>query len=200
MSNQNHQFKSLIQLVTYSGIEEFLKQYHDVIKEEFGQKLGINKALICLSKVFANYENKHQMIADLKSKEKEVLFKIKKEIFFLTDLTQDGSVIESNDTYNFTSFKALEIYVKDVFEECCITYDLNIVEIIEHLENYIDEDLIEEIKKLDSVYEVFELLSKSNIDAYEYISIISAISYEKRELEINSDYLEIDVSLNDIEF
>jgi hypothetical protein len=200
MSNQNHQFKSLIQLVTYSGIEEFLKQYHDVIKEEFGQKLGINKALICLSKVFVNYENKHQMIADLKSKEKEVLFKIKKEIFFLTDLTQDGSVIESNDTYNFTSFKALEIYVKDVFEECCITYDLNIVEIIEHLENYIDEDLIEEIKKLDSVYEVFELLSKSNIDAYEYISIISAISYEKRELEINSDYLEIDVSLNDIEF
>lgn len=198
MSNKTN-FTSLAQLSSYSGLKEFLEQYHSVVKEEFGQFLGINKALICLSKVLKNYENKHQMIADLKTKESDNnLFTIRKELISITDLSKDGSIIDSNEVHNFTNWDDALKFVQEAFEESCIANNTDIVELMEGLEQYLEDDFIEEIESLDNMDDVFKVIFKSSIDIYDYITEIEKFSHDTRDMSIETNYIDFKVSQADI--
>ena len=196
-SETNFKLKSLLQLTQYSQLTEFLKQYHNVIKEEFGQYIGINKALICLSKVFNQYENQHEMSSDLKEMEsKEELFTVRKEIISVNIIFKDGSIIEDNMTTLFSSWDDANSFVKNEFKIACSNYSQDINVLSDFLEcNFTDNEL-ESCNGVDEFVDFFIQSEKKS--CLELSCYFDELSDDGVDVVISSEFLDFKITPSDI--
>lgn len=197
MSNQStFKLKSLLQLTQYSQLTEFLKQYHEVVKEEFGQYLGIQKALVCLSKVFDKYESHHEMISDLKGMEnKAELFSIRKEIITVTVINKDGSIVESQETKAYSDWSSVEEAIKNEFESCCSQFDPDKEELLNRFGSLFDD---EEIENFETPEDIMEAVVKSDIASHDLINDINALSFDRLDITTEQNYVDISITPSDI--
>jgi hypothetical protein len=197
MSNQSSfKLKSLLQLTDYSQLVEFLKQYHNVVKEEFGQYLGVQKALVCLSKVFDKYENHHEMISDLKNMEnKKELFSVRKEIVTITVVNMDGSIIESLETKVYSSSDDIDKAIKSELEDCFSQFSLDKEDLLNRFDSLFDD---EEIEEFESAQDVIDAVVRSNIGYQDLINDIEALSDDKLDIRVEQNFLDLDITPSDI--
>jgi hypothetical protein len=195
MSNKKKfQLKSLLQLTQYSYLTEFLKQYHNIVKEEFGQYLGLSKSLICLSKVFDKYENHHEMISELKEFESNAeLFTVRKQVISITVITKDGSIVDSQETNSYTSYDEVDTAIKTEFEACCRDFAPDLDELIERFDS-----LFEDISSFDDTQSLIDAVVASDINHRELINDIGALSFDRVEIEVNEKFLDFKITPSDI--
>jgi hypothetical protein len=195
MSNETEfKLKSLLQLTQYSQLTQFLKQYHKVVKEEFGQYLGLPKALICLSKVFNQYENHHEMSSDLKELESNAeLFMVRKQVISITVVTKEGSIVDSQETNCYTSYDEVDTAIKTEFEACCRDFDPDIEELIERFDS-----LFEDITEFEDTQALIDAVVASDINHRELINDIGALSFDRVEIEVDEKFLNFKITPSDI--
>lgn len=204
MSKKNtFQLKTLAQLITYSGMENFLKEYHKIVKEEFGQYLGINKALICLSKMFSNYENHHEMSYKLKEQENKCsLLTLRKQLISISVIYKDGSIIEQTNIFNYTDWDKARIKVFSVLEDVVSGKSYDVDELLDFFESatnlFTESDLNEFIENGD-VDEFMKALKESGITIYEMIEVIDNMT-ENTDVRIEEEYIDIEVTASDLEY
>lgn len=204
MSKKNtFQLKTLAQLITYSGMENFLKEYHKIVKEEFGQYLGINKALICLSKMFSKYENHHEMSYKLKEQENKCsLLTLRKQLISISVIYKDGSIIEQTNIFNYTDWDKARIKVFSVLEDVVSGKSYDVDELLDFFESatnlFTESDLNEFIENGD-VDEFMKALKESGITIYEMIEVIDNMT-ENTDVRIEEEYIDIEVTASDLEY
>lgn len=204
MSKKNtFQLKTLAQLMTYSGMENFLKEYHKIVKEEFGQYLGINKALICLSKMFSKYENHHEMSYKLKEQENKCsLLTLRKQLISISVIYKDGSIIEQTNIFNYTDWDKARIKVFSVLEDVVSGKSYDVDELLDFFESatnlFTESDLNEFIENGD-VDEFMKALKESGITIYEMIEVIDNMT-ENTDVRIEEEYIDIEVTASDLEY
>lgn len=204
MSKKNtFQLKTLAQLITYSGMENFLKEYHKIVKEEFGQYLGINKALICLSKMFSKYENHHEMSYKLKEQENKCsLLTLRKQLISISVIYKDGSIIEQTNIFNYTDWDKARTKVFSVLEDVVSGNSYDVDELLDFFESatnlFTESDLNEFIENGD-VDEFMKALKESGINIYEMIEVIDNMT-ENTDVRIEEEYIDIEVTASDLEY
>lgn len=204
MSKKNtFQLKTLAQLMTYSGMENFLKEYHKIVKEEFGQYLGINKALICLSKMFSKYENHHEMSYKLKEQENKCsLLTLRKQLISISVIYKDGSIIEQTNIFNYTDWDKARTKVFSVLEDVVSGNSYDVDELLDFFESatnlFTESDLNEFIENGD-VDEFMKALKESGITIYEMIEVIDNMT-ENTDVRIEEEYIDIEVTASDLEY
>lgn len=204
MSKKNtFQLKTLAQLMTYSGMENFLKEYHKIVKEEFGQYLGINKALICLSKMFSKYENHHEMSYKLKEQENKCsLLTLRKQLISISVIYKDGSIIEQTNIFNYTDWDKARTKVFSVLEDVVSGNSYDVDELLDFFESatnlFTESDLNEFIENGD-VDEFMKALKESGINIYEMIEVIDNMT-ENTDVRIEEEYIDIEVTASDLEY
>ena len=204
MSKENKfQLKSLAQLMSYSGVENFLKEYHKIVKEEYGQYLGINKALICLSKMFSKYENHHEMSSKLKEQESEgALLTVRKQLISISVIYKDGSIIEGTNVFNYTDWDKARFKVFSVLEDVVgsQSYDIDeLLEFFDSVQHLFTESELNEFIDNGDVDEFLEAVKASGITIYEIVEAIDNMT-ENTDIRIEEEYIDIDVTTSDLEY
>jgi hypothetical protein len=190
------QLKSLLQLTQYSQFKAFLKDYHKVVNEEFGQYLSVNKALICVEKLFPRFANKHEMISSMKnSEDKKELFTVKKEVMTLIRLDKNSGFITEEYSSCYSNEEDLLSEIKRELRACQLEFSPKKVDLLERFNSYFNEDQLSNFK---SSYDIIDAVIASDIEADDLINDIAALSNDRVEFSISTQEINFTITPEDI--
>lgn len=193
------QTKKLASLITYTGLRTFLQEYHTVVKKEFGQYLGINKALICVGKVFGEEKSK-VFTAELQKIEEQnlSLLTVRKEIFnvIINEKTNNSNFEVSVET--FTSSEDMEHFIRTEFTHIMIDNKSNKDDILKYFDKFYSEEELNNLRK----NEFYEMLDNIAYNKDIYIDIIikafDSISYNYFKISYEREYIDIEIKPSDL--
>ncbi len=198
MSNSNQiNFVSLIQLCTYSGLKSFLEQYHQEVKKDHKQFLGINKALISASKVIKGFKNHHEMAHNLKSVENNgKIFEVAKIIITVTIAEKVDDEIDLS-TEAFNSWDSARNYLISEFTSLAMREDTDNKSLLECFSDYYDEDDLENFE--DSSDFINHIKNNDSIGIYYFLSVIEHLTFKETQISISERFVALDITTDDID-
>lgn len=196
MQNQTNKLASLI---TYTGLKRFLEEYHTSVKNEFGQYLGINKALICVAKVFGEAKSKVFTAELQKIEEQDLpLLTVRKEIFnVIVNEKIDDYKIETTVS-NFTSYEKMESFIRSEFSSKVAENDSDKDSILDHFDTFYSEDELDELREMEVDEMVDHIADDKNVYIDSIIKAIDSISYNYFSISYEREYIDIEVKPSDL--